>query len=122
MLKTLFKQEEEFIISMHKFNETYIKLSESLEKKKYIGQCDKLRKNPDNEIKWQNMMKDKKEISFAQFISSVDFTPLLDEGETAEEYIDFDVRSDSSTKAYVSHWGDDEAMFLQTAGFEFIFI
>lgn len=94
-----------------------------LGKKQYIGQCDTLRRTCDqNEAFWHEMMKNKQKISFKTFLKNVDFQKLLDDGETAESYIKDALRTDSETAAYVSNWGDKEAMFLQTAGFEFIFV
>ena len=94
-----------------------------LGKKQYIGQCDLLRhKCSGNEDNWHDMMKNKKQISFSEFINSVDMQKMLDDGETPEQYIKDALRSDSETLAYISNWGDKEAMFIQTAGFEFIFV
>ena len=92
-------------------------------KKQYIGQCDTLRRKcTGNEEFWHSMMKNKRKISFKQFINSVNFQQMLDDDETPEQYINNAVMSDNETAAYVSNWGDQEAMFLQTAGFEFIFV
>jgi hypothetical protein len=92
------------------------------EKKQFIGQCDKLRHNETNEIYWQEMMNNKKKISFKSFTSNVNFQPVLDEDEDINQYIKDSVRADSTTASYISNWGEREAMFFQTAGFEFIFI
>lgn len=92
-------------------------------KKQYIGQCDLLRRKCDsNEEYWHDMMKNKKRIFFSDFINKVDMQQMLDEDETPEQYIKDAVRSDFETAAYVSNWGNKECMFLQTAGFEFIFV
>ena len=99
-------------------------LSESLgSKKSYIGQCDRLRRNCEtNEGYWQEMMTNKKVIPFETFIQSVDMTPMLDEDETPEGFIQDSLAQDPETASYVSNWGDKQAMFLQVAGFEFIFV
>jgi len=72
-------------------------LKEGLSRKHYIGQCDILRHKSDtNELYWYDMMKNKREITFERFLNSVDFTPVLDEDETAEGYIRDQLRQDPS--------------------------
>lgn len=83
----------------------------------YLGQCDRLRMGDKrNEQYWQTMMEEKKPISLARLKALVDIAPILDEGETIEDF----VRSDPNAKAYESVWGGKKAVFLQVAGFEFI--
>lgn len=92
-------------------------------KKKYLGQCDLLRhKSPENEVKWHLMMDGKKQIPFKTLIDSVEFESILDEDENPTDFIKDALRADPSTSAYISNWGDEPCMFLQTAGFEFIFV
>ena len=67
------------------------------------------------------MMRRAEPISPAAFLAHVDMEPLLDEGETAEEYLLSALRSDPAAGVYRSWWGDARAWFLQTAGFEFVF-
>lgn len=106
-----------------KINEFRLMLESATKLKKYIGQCDNLRKQcHDNEQMWHDMMANKVKISFEKFIKNVDMTPILDKGETPMSYIDYSMKSDPDTAVYLSKWGEDEAMFLQTAGFEFIFV
>lgn len=89
----------------------------------YAGQCDKLRRNnPTNEVKWQAMMSRAVRVPFDTFIDRVEMQPLLDDGETAESYIAAASLNDAGTGAYRSWWGDRRCWFLQTAGFEFIFV
>lgn len=89
----------------------------------YAGQCDKLRRNnPTNEAKWQAMMAQAQRVPFATFVQHVEMSPLLDDGETPESYIAAASLTDPSTAAYRSSWGDRRCWFLQTAGFEFIFV
>ena len=99
-------------------------LREALIKKHFIGQCDVLRKKcSENEDNWEEMMKNKKKISFNTFLSNVDFTPILDdEEESPKQYIQDALRSDPETSTYISNWGNKECFFFQTAGFEFIFV
>jgi len=98
-------------------------LKESLNKKRYIGQCDMLRRKSDeNEQYWDIMMKNRKKISFNTFISNVDMSEMLDSDENPKTYIQDSLKTDPETATYVSSWGNKEAMFLQTAGFEFIFV
>lgn len=92
-------------------------------KKQYLGQCDLLRHQcTNNEEFWQSMMQNKKQIPFKTFIQNVDMQKMLDDDVTPVDYIKDTLREDSETAAYVSNWGDKECMFLQTAGFEFIFV
>lgn len=93
-------------------------------KKQYIGQCDLLRRKcTDNEEYWQAMMKNRKKISFEDFLEGVDMRPMLDdEDEDPIQYIKDSIRQDPETAAYSSMWGNEPAMFLQVAGFEFIFV
>ena len=67
-------------------------------------------------------MNNKKQISFDEFIKSVDMLKMLDDDENPSDYIKDALRQDSSSAAYISNWGDEECMFFQTAGFEFIFV
>ena len=60
-------------------------------------------------------------VSLASFLAYVNMEPLLDEGETAEEYLLAALRNDPTAGVYRSWWGDARAWFLQTAGFEFVF-
>ena len=96
------------------------KLTEA--KKQYLGQCDKVRNSDENEIKWHQMMKNKKGISFSDFIKNVDMSSLLDEDETPLDFLEFNKSQDRSSQTYKSNWGSKEAMFFQTAGFEYIFV
>ena len=105
-------------------NENQIKnLLENINiKKQYLGQCDQLRfQNPENEDKWQDMMRLKKKISFTRFLNSVDMSEMLDDDVTPKDYIKDCIREDDETGSYISKWGEDTCMFLQTSGFEFIF-
>lgn len=68
------------------------------------------------------MMANKKEIPTKVFINSVDMSPILDEDETAEDFIEYNHLTDDTSAAYVSNWGDKEVMFFQTDGFEYIFV
>jgi len=100
-----------------------VALRESLTKKPYLGQCDIVRGKCDaNEGHWHDMMKNRKQIPFDTFINSVDFHKILDDDENPQGYINDAVRQDPETATYISNWGDREAMFLQVAGFEFIFV
>jgi hypothetical protein len=89
----------------------------------YLGQCDVVRKQCDvNEQYWHIMMERAKPISDDDFINNVDMTPILEEDETPESYINDSRMADPETSAYKSIWGDKPCMFFQTHGFEFIFI
>lgn len=68
------------------------------------------------------MMLYKKIISHTDFIKNIDTSKFLDRGENMKDYIKSALLEDDETKTYISHWGDKECMFLQTCGFEFIFV
>lgn len=97
-------------------------LYENRHKLSYFGQCDKVRSLSDeNELLWHEMMKNKNPISIDYFIQSVDFSNILDDDETPEEWINNASMSDPDSGTYESNWGIEPVMFFQTAGFEFIF-
>ena len=88
----------------------------------YLGQCDKLRKNGGSfERAWHKMIKEKKQVKNT-ILNNVDFSGLLDDDETFIEYFNNALREDSSTALYKSVWGFTDCYFLQTCGFEFIFV
>jgi len=92
-------------------------------RRKYVGQCDRVRRqSASNEEKWQAMMSCAEPVSATTFLENVDIGDLLEDDETAKQWIADAVRSDSSTGFYRSWWGNDRAWFIQTAGFEFIFL
>ena len=91
-------------------------------KKDYIGQCDILRRNCTGEDNWQEMMQNKIEIPFNIFFDNVNMSNLLDDDESPEEFHQDNLRSDPDTKTFKSTWGGKDALFYQTAGFEFIFV
>ena len=83
----------------------------------YKGQCDRVRRTPEGEAFWQEMMKNKVEITEEEFLNHVDPSSVLDDDETWEEYYRDNKRSDPDFAFYKS--GED-IYFFQTAGFEFI--
>ncbi len=88
-------------------------------KMKYLGQCDRLRKQgPKNEANWQEMMKQKKPISMSTFKSKADYKAILDEDETLKDFI----AGDPEAGFFQSVWGNKKCVFLRTAGFEFIWV
>ncbi|NIT79663.1 MAG: hypothetical protein GWN58_33435 [Anaerolineae bacterium] len=88
-------------------------------KMKYLGQCDRLRKQgPKNEANWQEMMKQKKPISMSTFKSKADYKAILDEDETLKDFI----AGDPDAGFFQSVWGNKKCVFLRTAGFEFIWV
>lgn len=66
---------------------------------------------------WQRMIELSEPVSVESFLRHVDISTLLDEGETARQYI-----REQSAKPYRSWWGDQRCFFLAIAGFEFIFV
>jgi hypothetical protein len=89
----------------------------------YLGQCDTVRRRgPEEEANWQRMMQLAKPISVEVLLQQVDVTPILDDDETPEDFIRYSKRADPDTAAFASYWGNRRCWFLQTAGFEFIFL
>lgn len=90
---------------------------------RYLGQCDVVRRaGASSEHNWQAMIAGARRVSFRTFLANVDLSPLLDEDETPRAYLASALRSDPATTAYRSWWGPERCWFLQTAGFEFIFL
>lgn len=82
-------------------------------KTKYLNVCDKLRRTEEGEKRWSRMMATRREISEDAFLSRVDVheCPVLDEGETWQEY---------TTCNDLSYFESESEVFFQSAGFEFI--
>lgn len=94
-----------------------------MRRRKYVGQCDLLRrKGASNEAKWQAMMSCAEPVSVEDFLVNVDISDLLDEDETEQQWVADRRREDPSTGFYRSWWGSERAWFIQTAGFEYIFL
>jgi len=68
------------------------------------------------------MMSCAEEVSLIAFLAHVDITPLLDEGETTRSYLRDAQRTDPTTRFCRSWWGVERCWFLQTSGYEFIFL
>ncbi len=103
------------------YNLEFIKESVETKELHFIGTCDRLRiNNPANELKWHDMIKNKKEIPLYRFLYDVDFSGALDDGETITEFID----AMPNGIAYTSNWGNKKCMFLQDldTNFEYIFV
>lgn len=87
----------------------------------YINQCDRFRRQPGGEQKWQLMMQNAKKVSRAEFLRKCDLSPILDDGETGQSLTRYWEQGDSTTGYYKSTWGAGEVYFAGTGGFEFIF-
>ena len=91
----------------------------------YIGTCDRLRlNNPENELKWREMIKNKSELNVKDFKKDLDASQLLDDDETIDDFLNY-LSSNDTIKFYKSKWGDKECKFIQTSGtngFEYIFV
>lgn len=87
----------------------------------FLGSCDRLRL-AGNEGKWQKMMRLAQPISMEQFRIMCDVAQILDEDETLEDYVEAHFDADPDSGFYKSFWGNQPCMFLQTHGFEFIFV
>lgn len=80
----------------------------------YIGQCDKLRR-AGAEAAWQYMMSQSVPLSRKTFLAETDLAPLLDDGETPSQWL-------ANAKTFRSEWHGSPAVFVQSDGFEFIFV
>lgn len=92
-------------------------LNEELVSTCFKGVCDKVRKTPEGEDFWQEMMKNKEEVSEDEFIQHVNPVEILDADETWEQYIENARMQDPDLKFYKA---PDGIYFFQTVGFEFI--
>lgn len=85
----------------------------------YLGQCDRLRRgSPRGEEAWQTMVREAKPITLAKFLAVADLEPLLDEDETPSAWLN----ALDSPQFYASRWEESPAVYVQSAGFEFIFV
>lgn len=89
----------------------------SAKKYSYFEQCDRFRRTPQGERDWQEMMANAKPIRFEVLAKHCDAEALLDDGETLEEY----VSCNDDTEFFISDIRGHRLMFIQSAGFEFIF-
>jgi len=81
----------------------------------FLAICDNLRKDPDGELFWSEMMFSRSRITEANFLKYVDITqlPVLDADETWNDYRKY---AGNDLQFYQS----SNAFFFQVAGFEFI--
>lgn len=79
----------------------------------FCGACDRLRREPGGEEKWQEMMGSRREISEREFLANVDIKAVLDFDETWEDYR-YGAGDD------IVFFESDNEYFFQWAGFEFI--
>lgn len=61
-------------------------------------------------------------VSVETMLRHVDISELLDEDETPRQFMRELKLSDRSTQTYRSWWGDQRCWFIDTRGFEFIFV
>lgn len=87
---------------------------------RFIGTCDRVRRSG-NDALWHKMIAQARKITPQQFLSNVDLSDALDDGETAEEWLGDIMRSEPNATTYESTWGDRRCWFIESAGFEFIF-
>ena len=89
----------------------------SIKPYKYIGQCDRIRKNPDGERFWRYVMGHAVPVSQEEFLNQCDISPLLDENETVEQFL-----SDYRTVGYYkANYNNTGYYWFGTRGFEFFF-
>jgi len=90
---------------------------------RYLGQCNVVRRRgAAEEALWHAMIAAAHPISKATFLRHVDLSPLLDDGETAQGFLRTVEASDPDATMYESMWGHQRCWYLQTSGFEFIFV
>lgn len=88
---------------------------------RFIGTCDRIRMTDTGEQNWRLMVIDKMPMTFEDFEAMADRS-VLDDGESMSQWIGDIRKSDPEAEAYRSNWGNKECIFLQTAGFEYIFV
>ncbi len=64
-------------------------------------------------------MDNAKEISKQEFLDKIDMSPILDEDESPEEWIQ---STGNDIKFYSSNWGIKPVFYVGNKGFEFIFL
>jgi hypothetical protein len=87
--------------------------------------CDKFRsKYKNGEKLWHEMMENKIQtnISLEAFVNKCNMDRFLDEDETFVEYIEYQKNSDPDFGIYESKMMNEDCMFFQVAGFEYIFV
>lgn len=83
----------------------------------YLGQCDNLLKNG-FESHWERMMQQRIPISADKVKRECNLSQLLDPD---EDLMDF-IAGDPTSQFFESYWGQQRCIFIQTHGFEFIFV
>jgi hypothetical protein len=81
-------------------------------KTKFLGSCDRVRKTPEGEALWQQMMAGKQSISEGEFLEKADRYDILDKGELWDDY--------KATHTDIQYFKSGGLYFFQTMGFEFI--
>lgn len=90
---------------------------------RFVGTCDRVRRRGDEQDQlWHEMVRHARKITPQQFLAKVDMSKVLDEDESPEGWLGDIMRSDPSATAYESVWGDRLCWFIESDGFEFIFI
>jgi len=84
---------------------------------KYLGQCDRLRLRG-HEALWSEMIRQKVPVCMEHFEQQCDLSSILDEDESLSDFI----AGDPTSEFYASFWGAQKCLFIQTHGFEFIFV
>lgn len=94
----------------------------NINKAKFIGTCDRVRRSEEGEANWQQMMARRKLFKLDMMMDRVDFSGVLDDGETVNQWLSDILKYDPSFECYLSQWGAQECYFIQVAGFEYIFV
>jgi hypothetical protein len=87
--------------------------------------CDKFRtKYKNGEKLWNEMMGNKIQtnISLEAFVNKCNMDRFLDEDETSIEYMEYQKNNDPDFGIYESKMMNEDCMFFQVAGFEYIFV
>lgn len=83
----------------------------------YHNQCDRFRRTEQGESDWHEMMGNKSIVDNGYFLSVCDWSSFSDD-ETLDQF----TADDPDSACYSSKFRDTSCYFVQTAGFEFIFI
>ncbi len=86
--------------------------SDLIAKCNFKGVCDRIRKTPEGEMFWHDVMDHKVEISEEEFLDKVDPYEILDPEENWEEY-------KSGHSDQIKYYKSNDIYFFQTSGFEY---
>ena len=68
------------------------------------------------------MIKNHQKVSSEELKENCDLRPIMDEGETPDDFLDGFIAADPESYFAKSNWGSQDCYYIMTSGFEFIFI